>query len=107
MNAPQTAETASDAYDPRLYVQIAADLRAKLRTGAVTAGTTLPMNRLAQQWGASRSTVRKALRTMESDGLIRCYPHYGYRVLPPADTTTVTERTQPGDSPAHPPTGSH
>jgi DNA-binding GntR family transcriptional regulator len=103
MNAPRTTETASASYDPRLYVQIATDLRAKLRTGAITTGTALPMNHLARQWGASRNTVRKALRTLENDGLIRRYPHYGYRVLPPADTTPATERTWPDATPA----GSH
>ena len=103
MNAPQATETVSATYDPRLYVQIAAGLRARLRTGAITTGTALPMNHLARQWGASRNTVRKALRTLESDGLIRRYPHYGYRVMPPADTTPTRERTQPDATPP----GSH
>jgi DNA-binding GntR family transcriptional regulator len=100
MSPATTAQTPSAAYDPRLYVQIATDLRAKLRTGAITAGTPLPMNGLAQQWGACRETVRKALRTLERDGLIRLYPHYGYRVLPANDTTPATERTQPDATPA-------
>jgi DNA-binding GntR family transcriptional regulator len=100
------AETASATYDPRLYIRIATDLRGKLRTKAITAGTPLPITDLTREWGASRETVRKALRTLENDGLIRRYPHYGYRVLPPADTP-ATERTQPGATPAQPPTRSH
>ncbi|MCW2933786.1 MAG: hypothetical protein JWM19_4748 [Actinomycetia bacterium] len=74
--------TASPAYDPRLYVQIATDLRAKLHAGTVTAGTTLHIAHLASQWGTARPTASKALRTLENDGLIRHYPRYGYLVLP-------------------------
>jgi DNA-binding GntR family transcriptional regulator len=88
-----------------MHVQISTDLRARLHAGTIPAGTTLPMNSLARQWQASRNTVRKALRTLENDGLIKRYPAYGYRVLPPAATAPATERTHPGDS--TPPAGSH
>jgi DNA-binding GntR family transcriptional regulator len=96
--ASPAADTPSVAYDPRLHVQISTDLRARLHAGTIPAGTTLPMNSLARQWGASRNTVRKALRTLQNDGLIKRYPAYGYRVLPPAATTPDTERNHAGDS---------
>jgi DNA-binding GntR family transcriptional regulator len=99
------AQPPSATHDPRLYIRIATDLRARLTAGTIAAGTTLPMNSLARQWRASRNTVRKALRTLENDGLIKRYPAYGYRVLPPAATTPDKERTHPGDS--TPPAGSH
>ena len=63
------------------------------------------MNSLARQWGASRNTVRKALRTLENDGLIKRYPTYGYRVLPPAATAPATQKDPPDDSTAT--AGSH
>jgi DNA-binding FadR family transcriptional regulator len=85
-----TGITQAATHDPRLRVKIATDLRARLHAGDITAGTTLPITTLAQEWGASRETVRKALRTLENDGLIRRYPRYGYRVppqpAPPAPT---------------------
>jgi DNA-binding GntR family transcriptional regulator len=88
-----------------MYIRIATDLRGKLHAGTITAGTTLPMKSLARKWGASRNTVRKALRTLESDGLIKRYPRYGYRVLPAPGTTPATEGTQDDGTP--PPAGSH
>jgi hypothetical protein len=69
-----TGITQAATHDPRLHVKIATDLRARLHAGDITAGTTLPITTLAQEWGASRETVRKALRTLENDGLIRRYP---------------------------------
>jgi DNA-binding GntR family transcriptional regulator len=108
MKATEMTETASVTHDPRLHVQIATDLRAKLRTGNITAGTTLPITSLAREWGASRETVRKALRTLENDGLIRRYPRYGYRVppqqAPPAPENEPQPRqaaTDPGKAASH------
>ena len=74
----------ASTHDPRLHVQIRTHLHARLLAGTIPAGTPLPINDLARQWGASRETVRKALRALENYGLIKCYPHYGYRVLPAA-----------------------
>lgn len=98
---PPPASPASAACDPRLYVRIAADLRARLQTTPATAGTTLDIGHLARQWQASRDTVRKALRTLEDDGLIRLYPGHGYRALP----SPAREGNPADDTPA-PPAGS-
>jgi DNA-binding GntR family transcriptional regulator len=89
----------SAAHDPRPYVQIAADLRAKIHDGTLTAGTALPINDLARQWEVCRNTARKALRALQDEGLIRSYPWYGYRVLPAASNTPATEATPADDTP--------
>jgi DNA-binding GntR family transcriptional regulator len=75
-------ETTRAAEDPRLWVQITGDLRDKLTSGAIATGDTVSITQLSDQWGASRQTVAKALRTLESDGLLRRYPGLGYYVLP-------------------------
>jgi DNA-binding GntR family transcriptional regulator len=68
-------------YDPRLWVRIAEDLREKLTSGVIAAGSTVSITPLAEEWGSSRETVAKALRALEGDGLIRRYPGLGYYVL--------------------------
>jgi DNA-binding GntR family transcriptional regulator len=98
---PRPASPASATWDPRLYVRIAADLRASLHAATITAGTALDIGRLASQWGVSRETARKALRTLENDGLIRRYPGHGYRVLPPP-----ASEGNPADETPAPPAGS-
>jgi GntR family transcriptional regulator len=67
--------------DPRLWVRITADLRNKLSSGAIAAGDPLSITQLCEEWGSSRQTVAKALRTLEDDGLIRRYPGVGYYAL--------------------------
>jgi DNA-binding GntR family transcriptional regulator len=67
--------------DPRLYVRITADLRHQIRTGRIEADTTVSITTLSQEWQACRSTVSRALRILEDDGLIRRYPGIGYYVL--------------------------
>jgi DNA-binding GntR family transcriptional regulator len=75
-------ETTGDDDDPRIYMQIAADVRGKLATGVIAEGDTVSITRLSGEWGTSRPTVSRALRTLEADGLLRRYPGYGYYVLP-------------------------
>jgi DNA-binding GntR family transcriptional regulator len=75
-------ELTGASYDPRLHIRITQDLREKLTTGVITAGGTLSITRLTQEWGASRQTVAKALGALEADGLLRRYPGLGYYVLP-------------------------
>lgn len=99
---PPPASPASATGDPRLYVRIAADLRARLHAATVAAGATLDIGCLACEWQVSRETVRKALRTLENDGLIRCYPGHGYRVLPLPATPPAREGSPADDTPASP-----
>lgn len=75
-----TTDKTGDTDDPRMYVQIAADVRGKLAAGVIAAGDTVPIGRLSGEWGTTRQTVSRALRTLEADGLLRRYPGVGYYV---------------------------
>jgi DNA-binding GntR family transcriptional regulator len=81
-------ETAEARYDPRLYVRISRDMRDKLAAGVIAAGDAVPVAPLARDWRASRQTVRKALRVLETEGLIRRYPGVGYYASSGAGTTS-------------------
>jgi DNA-binding GntR family transcriptional regulator len=74
------ATTATD--DPRLYVRITKDLRHKITAGIIEAHANVSVTTISQDWRVSRSTVSKALRALEADGLIRYYHGAGYYVLP-------------------------
>lgn len=53
------------------YVQVADQLRRLVVTGALQVGDRLPgEHELAQRFGVSRSTVREALRSLASQGLV-------------------------------------
>jgi len=56
----------------RVSDEIAAQIREKIADGELPIGTRLPSERaLAEQLGASRNTLREALRSLENAGLIR------------------------------------
>ena len=58
--------------------RVAADLRARVRAGEWSSGQALPaMIALAEHYKTSRSTVAKALKRMEADGLIEIVPQWG------------------------------
>jgi DNA-binding GntR family transcriptional regulator len=75
-------QTATATEDPRLYVRITKDLQRKISAGTIEAHANVSITTISQEWGVSRSTVSKALRALEADGLIRYYPGVGYYVLP-------------------------
>jgi DNA-binding FadR family transcriptional regulator len=53
------------------YLQIAADLRARIATGALRPGDPVPSEAdLAAQWGVARMTARAALLDLERAGLL-------------------------------------
>jgi DNA-binding GntR family transcriptional regulator len=74
-------ETTRAMTDPRVWVRITVDLRNKLSSGAIAAGETVSIRQLSGEWGTSRGPARKALQTLEGDGLVRRYPGVGYYVL--------------------------
>ena len=54
-----------------VYVRIANELREQILVGAIAAGDRLPReNELSRQFGASRTSVREALRVLTAQGLI-------------------------------------
>ncbi|UGU29269.1 GntR family transcriptional regulator [Mycolicibacterium smegmatis] len=54
-----------------LHVQIARDLRDRIRRGELGLGTALPSeSQLCAQWKSSRGPVRQALTTLRAEGLI-------------------------------------
>jgi GntR family transcriptional repressor for pyruvate dehydrogenase complex len=54
-----------------VYVQIAEQLREAILSGTLAGGEPLPTEReLAESFGASRASIREALRSLEAQGLI-------------------------------------
>jgi DNA-binding GntR family transcriptional regulator len=68
----------STTFDPRLWVDIAGDLRGKLAAGQIAPGDPVSITDLTRQWDVCRETAAKALRTLEEDGLFTRYPGHGY-----------------------------
>jgi len=64
--------------DAAVYRQLAAELRAQITDGRLPSGTLIPSeNRLMQTYGLARETVRRALRELRIEGLIRVEPGRG------------------------------
>lgn len=81
---PQTGDRLDDA-DPRpLWQQLADLLRSRIERGELT-GRLEAETALAQHYGISRDTVRRALATLAGDGLIRSTRGRGTFVLPPGE----------------------
>jgi GntR family transcriptional regulator len=74
-------ETTEVTYDPRLHVRVAKGVREKIAAGVLTAGDAVSVTYTAEEWGICRQTVRKALRGLEGDGLLKRYPGKGYYVM--------------------------
>jgi GntR family transcriptional repressor for pyruvate dehydrogenase complex len=70
------------AADPRLYVKLAASIRAQIQTGELAVGFLVPpITSLQQATGYSRQTCGKALRVLEQEGLLQRVPGLGYHVI--------------------------
>ncbi len=66
----------------RSAARLAALLREEISEGRIPSGEFLRTERqLAIEHGMARMTVRRALKTLESEGLIAAEPRHGYRVL--------------------------
>jgi DNA-binding LacI/PurR family transcriptional regulator len=66
----------------RAAAKLAAQLRSEISGGRIASGDYLLTERqLAEQHGVARMTVRRALKALETDGLIAAEPRHGYRVL--------------------------
>jgi GntR family transcriptional regulator len=67
-----------------LYLQIAAILRARIASGELQVGRPIPSEMtMAQQYGVSRLTVRKAVHLLRAEGLVRHAVGRGMFVQPP------------------------
>jgi LacI family transcriptional regulator len=70
----------------RVAGQLAAAIREDIAAGRVLAGAYLPTEReLAAEHGLAVMTVRRALRALQSEGLVRVVPRRGCRVLAAAN----------------------
>ncbi|MGB6165772.1 MAG: GntR family transcriptional regulator [Pseudonocardiaceae bacterium] len=64
--------------DDTLHGQMTADLRQSITSGALQPGASLPSeSELGQRYGVSRPTVRRALQTLEQEGLISAHAGRG------------------------------
>lgn len=62
--------------------RLRADLRSQIEAGRFAGGEFLPTVReLSKQYGVARKTVNRALKALESEGLVSAEPRQGYRVL--------------------------
>jgi DNA-binding GntR family transcriptional regulator len=67
--------------DPRAYVRIADGLRERITSGELAPGMPMPsITTLSQEHGVARQTAAKALRMLETEGLVRRVPGLGYYV---------------------------
>jgi DNA-binding GntR family transcriptional regulator len=76
--------------------RIVENLRRRILSGEAPGGTRMPQADLAQQFDASITPVREALRLLEAEGLLESEPHRGVRVagigLDKAKVTYVVRR---------------
>jgi DNA-binding GntR family transcriptional regulator len=72
---------------------LAAALRARILEGELEPGTPLREQRLSEDYGVARHTVRAALRALAAEGLARVETHRGVRVtsLEPEDLEALGE----------------
>lgn len=67
--------------DPRAYVRIANQVRQQISDGSLQPGMPVPsITTLSQEHGTARLTAAKALRLLESEGLVTRIPGLGYYV---------------------------
>lgn len=67
--------------DPRAYVRIAAAVRQQITSGELAPGQPVPsITVLVQEHGVARQTAAKALRMLETEGILRRIPGLGYYV---------------------------
>jgi GntR family transcriptional regulator len=67
--------------DPRAYVRLANLLRQQITDGKLQCGQPTPsITTLTQEHGVARQTAAKALRVLETEGLVYRVPGLGYYV---------------------------
>lgn len=66
--------------DPRPSRQIYAELKRRMADGRLPAGTRLNIGLIADEFETTRTTVGKAMKQLESDGLIVMFGGLGWYV---------------------------
>jgi GntR family transcriptional regulator len=67
--------------DPRAYRRLATMIRQEINEGTLRRGQPTPsIARLSLEHGHARRTCSKALRVLESEGLVTRFPGLGYYV---------------------------
>lgn len=85
---------------PRLYRQIADQLRSLIERREFAVGSRLPPEReLAEKLGVSRPSVREALIALEVEGLVRIRMGSGVYVLDPSVSARAGARQPDGEGP--------
>lgn len=75
---------------PSLHEHLVRVLGLRIVGGDVGAGDTLPVeDRLASEFGVSRTVVREAIKVLARKGLVQVRPRTGTRVRPAADWTQI------------------
>ena len=60
------------------YLRVAADLREKITNGELLPGEQVPsLDRLAETYSVSRTTARRAVQVLISEGLVVSRPRWG------------------------------
>ncbi|SFN05741.1 DNA-binding transcriptional regulator, GntR family [Actinomadura madurae] len=73
------------------YSEIASDLRAKIDNGTLGPGVQLPTEKeLADSWGVSPNTIKKAVNELRQEGLVETVPQKGSFVAEPAAPFVIT-----------------
>lgn len=70
--------------DPRPSRQIHAALKQRIGDGTLTPGDRVHVGLLADEFGVTRTTVGKALKLAEADGLIELFTGVGWYVKEPS-----------------------
>jgi GntR family transcriptional regulator len=86
---------------PAKYQQIADDLRGKIESGALERGARLPTEiALGKQYGASRNTIRDAIKMLITRGLVETRAGQGTIVTKPPNpiVSTLTGNPETGET---------
>jgi DNA-binding GntR family transcriptional regulator len=83
MITPTEERTLAIRANRRLVDQVYDRLRSAIVTGYFDPGSRLVERDLTKSLDVSRTPIREALKRLETDGLIVCFPHRGYFVRQP------------------------
>ena len=82
-----------------VYIAVYADIRKHIFSGDLSPGDLLPSeSQLCAKFGASRETVRKGLKELESEGLIYSRPKIGYFVSAPNHSNLILQSNETSEN---------